>query len=343
MTNAFELHPGYVKPFEEVLADVRAGEVVGRDNVRIAYEVVGDKGPVIALANGLGGRLYAWLPLIESLRDRYRFVTWDYRGLFASESNLTGPAMGIPRHADDLAAVLDAEGIDAAHLCGWSMGVQVSLEFATRFPERVKSLILINGTYGQVFSTAFQPFFQIPVQHTRLHSLVELAVKFPFVVQGVMRTSLLTVEALFHLSRRLGQESHPLVALGLRQYLSDILNTRVENYLKLFQELDAHSVYHLLPLVTHRTLIVSGSLDFLTPDYQSKQMARRIPGAYHLRIPLGTHFVLLERPSVVLPAVRKHLNKVDRPRTGEGKSKAKRTTGSRKSTSRRDSPKARAR
>ena len=76
---------------------------------------------------------------------------------------------------------------------------------------------------------------------------------------------------------------------------------------------------------------------------RTKQMARRIPGAYHLRIPLGTHFVLLERPSVVLPAVRKHLNKVDRPRTGEGKSKAKRTTGSRKSTNRRDSPKARAR
>lgn len=309
MNSAFALDPGYVEPFEQVLADVRAGEIVASDGVRIAYEVVGRRGPVIVLANGLGGRLYAWLPLIEALRDRYRFVTWDYRGLFESEAELDGAVLGVSRHAEDLCAVLDAEGIDSAHLCGWSMGVQVCLECATRFPDRVRSLILINGTYGQVFSTAFQPFFQVPVPHTRLHAVVELGVRFPALVHGMMRASLVAVEALFVARSRLVATAHPLMALGLRQYLSDLTNTRVENYLKLFQALDAHSVYHLLPQVRQPSLVISGGLDYLTPAYQSRQMARRIPGAHHLRIPLGTHFVLLERPATVVNAVREHLDR----------------------------------
>ncbi|MFT6399905.1 MAG: pimeloyl-ACP methyl ester carboxylesterase [Bradymonadia bacterium] len=311
MTQSFALDPGYIAPFESVLSDVRAGEITATDGVRIAYEVIGSEGPVIVLANGLGGRLYSWLPLIEALRDRYRFVTWDYRGLFASQSELSGPQLSITRHADDLAEILRVEQIDVAHLCGWSMGVQVCLEFATRYPDVTTSLILINGTYGQVFSTAFQPLFQIPVPHTRLHSIVELGVRFPRVVHSAMRGSFLAVQGLFRLRQVLGHDTHPLMALGLRQYLSDLTNTRVENYLKLFQELDAHSVYHLLPGVQQQTLVISGGLDYLTPAYQSKQMARRIPRSEHLRIPLGTHFVLLERPKLVADSIRRHLASVE--------------------------------
>lgn len=305
--SSFALHPGYVAPFEQVLSGVREGEIVASDGVRIAYQVVGESGPVIALANGLGGRLYAWLPMLEALRGRFRFVTWDYRGLFESESDLTGPKLDIRRHAEDLIEILDAEDIDVAHVCGWSMGVQVSLEAATRFPDRVETLTLINGTYGQVFSTAFQPLFPVPIPHTRLHTVVEIGVRFPMLVHGGMRGSLLAMRALFRVRKALGAATHPLMALGLRQYLSDLTNTRVENYLKLFQELDAHSVYHLLPEVEQPTLVISGGLDYLTPAYQSRQMARRIPNATHLRIPLGTHFVLLERPARVVEAVRSHV------------------------------------
>lgn len=308
--SAFELDPGYVEPFGDVLSDVRTAELVASDGVRIGYEVVGTEGPVIVLANGLGGRLYAWLPLLEALRGRYRFITWDYRGLFESESELSGAELGIRRHADDLREILQAEGVQSAHVCGWSMGVQVALEFSVRYPGDVTSLILINGTYGQVFSTAFQPLFQIPVPHTRLHSVVELGVRFPKLVRGGMRATLGVVHALFRARAAAGRATHPLMALGLRQYLSDLTNTRVENYLKLFQALDAHSVYHLLPQVPHPTLVISGTLDFLTPAYQSRQMARRIPDARHVRVPLGTHFVLLERPKAVVDAVSAHLEAV---------------------------------
>ena len=53
------------------------------------------------------------------------------------------------------------------------MGVQVSLEFAANFPERVGGLVLLNGTYGQVMSTGFQPLVSIPFLPKRLHAAFE--------------------------------------------------------------------------------------------------------------------------------------------------------------------------
>jgi len=54
------------------------------DGTEIAYHVTEAPfldAPWVILANGLGANLLAWRGQIEYLRDRYRFVTWDYRGL----------------------------------------------------------------------------------------------------------------------------------------------------------------------------------------------------------------------------------------------------------------------
>lgn len=51
----------------------------------------------------------------------------------------------MPQHADDLAAVLDALGIDRAVVLGHSMGAFASLVLANRHPDRVSSLVLVDG------------------------------------------------------------------------------------------------------------------------------------------------------------------------------------------------------
>ena len=94
----------------------------------------------------------------------------------------------------------------------------------------------------------------------------------------------------------------------LKQYVTDIYKPEnFPNYLWLFQELDAHSAYHHLPNINIPTLVVSGRFDVLTPPYQSREIARRIPGAEHLHVRNGSHFVLIERPEQVVPAVERFL------------------------------------
>ncbi|MEY3014570.1 MAG: hypothetical protein RIT45_3305 [Pseudomonadota bacterium] len=307
--NTFAPSRGFVAPYEQVFARLRRGEARAADGTRLHYEVVGDGPETLLLANGLGGRLYSWLGLIDALSERFRCISWDYRGLFESGSPGHSGSLGVPSHAQDAAAILDAEGVDSAHAIGWSMGVQVSLELAARHPERVRSLVLINGTYGQVFSTAWQPLLRLPIPHTLWHRGMEAFIGSPTAMAALRAGARAPAELAFAVRKRLLPSRRSLRTLGLRQYMRDVTLTNTANYLRLFQELDAHSAYHLLPDLQQPTTILAGRYDPLTPSYQSREMAQRIPGA-ELHVLHGSHFVLMERPERVLELVRVHLARV---------------------------------
>jgi pimeloyl-ACP methyl ester carboxylesterase len=93
------------------------------------------------------------------------------------------------------------------------------------------------------------------------------------------------------------------------EYLGDITRSpqHTANYLRLFQELNAHSVYHLLRHIEQPTLIVSGLLDVLTPAYNSFDMARCLPHAVHCVCPTASHAAILESPERVLAEIVKLL------------------------------------
>jgi pimeloyl-ACP methyl ester carboxylesterase len=58
--------------------------------------------------------------------------------------DVTG-ASSVDQHVDDLVTVLDAHGLDAVHVCGMSMGGFIAVQLAHRFPDRVRSLVLVDG------------------------------------------------------------------------------------------------------------------------------------------------------------------------------------------------------
>ena len=282
--------------------------IVSRDGTRIAYEVIGDGPRTMALANGLGGRVYAWIPLIRAFGDRYRFITWDYRGLFDSESPETIRRLSVRDHAEDLKELLDAEGVTDADLVGWSMGVQVCLEFAGLYPDVPRSLTLVNGTYGQIFSSALQPVVRLPLAHELFHGLAEVLASAPTVSGLLGWGTQMGADTLLWLRKRVYPRANSMRIRALSQYVHDVFGTNVVNYYGLFQQIDAHSAYHLLPHINTPTLVISGALDVLTPAFQSRVLARRLPNATHIALTVATHFVIFERPGRVIDAMGKHLD-----------------------------------
>jgi 3-oxoadipate enol-lactonase len=281
----------------------------------LCYEVIGDLSqdrPCLVFANGLGGRLYTWLPLIEAFAGKMNIITWDYRGLFDSHGTHKSQELSIVQHANDLRLILDTHQVQQIHLCGWSMGVQVSLEFTARNPTMVQSLTLLNGTYGQVFSTAFQPWLRLPLPTWALHEVVEGLKNLESLTRLGLKGASIPVELLFKFRQLLmwmsRQKTRPFLMLAARQYCRDLFTgEHLSAYLSLFQHLDAHSVYHLLPQIHTPTLVISGGLDFLTPAYQSQQITRRLSNAQHKKVHLASHFVLLERPRLIVQEIRQHL------------------------------------
>jgi len=299
-------HPPHPKSVPPGLAhyNVEQHTLTTRDGVKLYYETVGEGRELIVLANGLGGRLYAWTPMIQAFAHTYRFVTWDYRGLFESDAPTRIRRLSIYDHAEDIGELLKALGADTAHIVGWSMGVQVGLEFATLYPERTSSLCLLNGTYGRVFDSVFQPLFPLLGMHNVLHGMVEWMSAHPQLLQRLGSVVDRHARTLAAAQARLMPKAGGEIEDTIVQYLQDVFATETTNYLRLFQELDAHSVYHLLPHVEAPALIISGGLDVLTPAYQSRHMAKRIPQARHRHLRWATHYALLEQPEAVLLAMQ---------------------------------------
>lgn len=288
-------------------ATVREGRARAPDGTGIYYLVLGTGEKTLLIANGLGGRLYAWEGFVDAFWRDYRIITWDYRGLFESDSPASRRRLAVVHHAEDAKCILDAEKVDRAVLCGWSMGVQVVLDVAASHPDLVAGLVLLNGTYGHALSTGLQPLFSIRWLPKRIHFLVEWLQDHPNTADFLARYARhieIPVALVFGLTAGPQILKHRRI---LQHYFGDVLGPSFRNYLRLFQELDGHSAYHLLRDIAVPTLIVSGKLDLMTPAYQSKEMAARMPNSEHLALTLATHFALVERPEKVIPAIRRFL------------------------------------
>lgn len=122
------------------------------DGLKIAYQNIGS-GPPIVFLHGVGATKRMWAPQLAVLSGRFRCIAIDYRGYGESEvppgkslSAEARDAKAISRaaYARDAFAVMDAAGIDAAHLCGCSLGGVVAMEAYDAKPARVKSLALVD-------------------------------------------------------------------------------------------------------------------------------------------------------------------------------------------------------
>lgn len=99
--------------------------------------------PVLAI-HGISSqrKLWNWL---RTTAPQLSLIAPDLRGR-GDSIGVTGES-SIARHAADMVAVLDHLGIGAAHVCGMSMGGFVAVELAASYPERVRSLILVDGGF----------------------------------------------------------------------------------------------------------------------------------------------------------------------------------------------------
>ena len=127
--------------FWEALADLphRLEYVqVGPWRTRVLH--VGSGEQTIVLLNGTSGHIEAWTQNIRALASRYHVVGYDYPG--HGYTTLTDHDLEIPEYEEHLLGLLDALGIDRAHLIGESLGGWIAIKFAPHHPDRVRTLVL---------------------------------------------------------------------------------------------------------------------------------------------------------------------------------------------------------
>src|SRR5713226_1533511 len=117
------------------------------NNIRIAYDDHGAGLPILFL-HAFPLNRSMWADQVRALlsENRFRLVAPDWRGF--GESDITAEVSTMEMFADDLAALMDSLGIDAAILCGLSMGGYVAFAFLRKYPQRLNGLILADTRPG---------------------------------------------------------------------------------------------------------------------------------------------------------------------------------------------------
>mmetsp|Transcript_69871 Transcript_69871/g.149576 ORF Transcript_69871/g.149576 Transcript_69871/m.149576 type:complete len:276 (-) Transcript_69871:129-956(-) len=125
-----------------------------RDGVRIYYEDTGGEGEVVFMTHGFGSGSKMWDGQME-LSSKFRLIRWDMRGHAQSDSPDDETKYSKQNQVDDMAAILDACGVQQAVFLGHSMGAYDNILFylsSSEHAKRMKALVIFGS--GPGFSKA---------------------------------------------------------------------------------------------------------------------------------------------------------------------------------------------
>jgi pimeloyl-ACP methyl ester carboxylesterase len=120
------------------------------DGVELAFEVHNSQasGLPLLLTHGFGATAGMWNRNIEALSVDRPVIVWDQRGHGSSDAPLDMACYSEEISVGDMAAILDAVGVDRAVVGGMSLGGYLSLAFHLAHPQRVAALVLVDTGPG---------------------------------------------------------------------------------------------------------------------------------------------------------------------------------------------------
>jgi 3-oxoadipate enol-lactonase len=244
------------------------------NGIQIYYELHGpEDADVLVLSNGVLMSTASWAYQTPELSRHYRLLLYDCRGMWQSDHS-PGP-YSMELHADDLAALLDALGIERAHIGGTSYGAEVSMAFALRYPDRTASLIVTSAV------SELDPVLQ------------GLAEVWAYAAQE--QDAELLFRAVYPLTF-----SAPWIAANqavLDQARERYNTLDMEAFLALMQAFMNLDITDDLCRIEAPALVVAGENDLLKPRQYAEIIARELPYAELAIIPGAGHAAMWERPT----------------------------------------------
>ncbi len=282
----------------------QTGTAVSKDGIALSFASGGDKdAPALVCCNGVGVSTFFWQYIGQHFSLDHRVLVWDYRGHGSSGRPRNLRTFSMEQNAEDLIQVLDAAGVERAVLLGHSMGCQVVLETAHRYPDRVDGIIPMLGSYGKVGDTFIDPRFGIHIFETTY----KLGTTIPGILSAGMRATL-RKPVMWHFARLSGLVHHSNCSRDdLEPYMDHLARLDPEIFFEMARAAHEHDAGQYLEELLMPALVVAGEKDLFTPHHLSLEMAERIPNAELLEIPDGSHAALVEQPELINQRVRTFL------------------------------------
>jgi pimeloyl-ACP methyl ester carboxylesterase len=137
----------------------------------LVHEVKGDGEPVVLIPGGLTGWV-SWIPHAERLSARWRTIrVQPIHNELGSAGQPGVPGYTVETERESLRMTLDALGTETAHFAGWSAGGKALIEFALAYPQRIRTLTLMEPEAYWILEQLGAPDPDVERTDAFMHSL----------------------------------------------------------------------------------------------------------------------------------------------------------------------------
>jgi pimeloyl-ACP methyl ester carboxylesterase len=257
------------------------------NGAEIYYEDVGTGTQTIVFAHGLLWSCRMFDAQVAALKDRYRCVSFDFRG--QGQTEVTKDGYDMDTLYEDAATLIESLNLAPCHFAGLSMGGFIAMRLAARRPELLRSLILMETSADP------EPAENIP-RYRQLGTVARYIGLRPVAgrVMPIMFGRTFLSNPARATDRKLWQER---MASNDRKGIIRALNGVIERK-PIYQELDH---------VTMPTMILVGDEDVATVPAKAQRIHEAIDGSRLVTIPHAGHTSSVEQPQAVTAAIEEFL------------------------------------
>ncbi|MCE1229908.1 MAG: alpha/beta hydrolase [Firmicutes bacterium] len=257
------------------------------NGIRLHYQCHGPEDrPWLILNNGIFMNTGSWGLQVPDLARHYHVLAYDMRGQGQSDHPESDYSMAL--HGEDLVGLMDALGIERAHMVGTSYGGELNLVMGIHHPERCLSLTLIASvSHSEGLCTAMVDRWRVASE------LGDGPAFFRLIYADVYSEAFLA--------------SHPELLPMVEQRYAELDLCAARRLIRSFEAFDVRADLGRIQLPT---CIVAAELDLLKPRRYDEIMHQAIPNSELHMIPGAGHVVVIEKPAevntIILGFLAKH-------------------------------------
>jgi pimeloyl-ACP methyl ester carboxylesterase len=245
------------------------------EGAEIAWYDEGGRGTPVLLVMGLAYPAAAWFRQVPALAAHHRVLRVDNRG--AGETGLVaGAPYTVETMTEDCVAVLDAAGVDDAHVVGISMGGLMVQELALSHPDRARSLTLMASHPGTAYGVWPQEMQDFMAARLGMPADERAEFSIPFNYPPSTPRTLIEEDWRVREAGTAGPEGYAAQG-GTAGW----------------------TAWDRLPSLSVRTLVVHGAQDRLVVPENGARLAERIPDAKHVLVDEANHILTTDRTDEV--------------------------------------------
>jgi pimeloyl-ACP methyl ester carboxylesterase len=257
------------------------------NGAEIYYEDVGAGAQAIVFAHGLLWSCRMFDAQIAALKDRYRCVSFDFRG--QGQTEVTKEGYDMDTLYEDTAALIETLHLAPCHFAGLSMGGFIGMRLAARRPELLRSLILMETSADP------EPAENVP-RYRQLGAVARYVGLRPVAgrVMPIMFGRTFMTDPNRASERKLWRQR---MGGNDRKGILNALNGVIER----------KPIYDELGRVTLPTLIMVGDEDVATVPAKAQRIHEAIAGSRLITISHAGHTSSVEQPQAVIAAIEEFL------------------------------------